>query len=220
MKLEIACFNLESAERAAQEKVDRIELCANYALGGVTPSLTLFKTLKAKYNLPIFVMIRPRGGGFVYQSDEVQQMKKTILQFGKNGADGFVFGLLTPDHQVHMQQNKALVSLAAGKPCTFHRAFDGISDKSKALEQLISCGFTSVLTSGGEHPAQAGIDTLTALKSQAKKRIQILVGGGVRSHNISEFKSFDFVHSAVVKRGSEYLDINELRRLKKEIQAL
>lgn len=220
MKLEIACFNLESAERAAQEKVDRIELCANYELGGITPSLPLFKTLKAKYDLPIYVMIRPRGGNFIYRPEEIQQMEKAIRQFGENGADGFVFGVLTPNHQVQESQNKALVSLAKGRPCTFHRAFDKISDKSTALEQLIACGFTSVLTSGGEHPATVGIDTLIALKAQAKNRIQILVGGGVRSHNVSNFKNFDFVHSAAVEPGSEYVALDELRRLHKEIQTL
>lgn len=220
MKLEIACFNFESAERAAQERVDRIELCANYKLGGITPSLTLFKTLKAKYDLPIYVMIRPRGGNFIYHPQEIQQMEKAVRQFGENGADGFVFGVLTSDHRVDRSQNKALVSLAKGKPCTFHRAFDGIRDKSKALEELIACGFTSVLTSGGVHPATAGMDTLTALKAQAKNRIEILVGGGVRAHNVSDFKNFDFVHSAAVESGSEDLDLNELRRLQKEIQAL
>lgn len=220
MKLEIACFNLESAIHAAQEKVDRIELCAHYELGGITPSLTLFKTLKAKYNLPIYVMIRPRGGNFVYLPGEIQQMEKEIRQFGENGADGFVFGVLTSDHRVDQSQNKTLVSLAQGKPCTFHRAFDGIHDKNKALEELIACGFTSVLTAGGEHPATAGIDTLTALKTQAQNRIQILVGGGVRSYNVSDFKNFDFVHSAATKPGSVSLALNELRGLQRAIQAL
>lgn len=219
MKLEIACFDVESAGLAAGNGADRIELCDNYNLGGITPPLAVLKDLKSRFDLPIYVMIRPRGGDFVYSDDEFEIMKTTLLAYKNNDADGFVFGILDEADEINTAQNRELVALAGDKPCTFHRAFDRVKNKESALEKLIEIGFKTVLTSGGEHPAVEGISTLKALHEQAKDRITVLVGGGIRSTNVSQFKDFGFVHSASVDLETTNLDLEELRRLRAEIDS-
>ena len=219
MKLEIACFDAESAGLAAENGADRIELCDNYSLGGVTPPLAVLKDLKSRFDLPVYVMIRPRGGDFVYSNDEFEAMKAALSTYKDNGADGFVFGILNKADKINTAQNRELVKLAGDKPCTFHRAFDRIGDKEDALEKLIEIGFKTVLTSGGEHPAVEGISTLKALHRQAKNRITILVGGGIRSTNVGQFRDFDFVHSASVNPNTADLNLEELKRLRAEIDS-
>lgn len=215
-KLEVACFNEESALLAANEGADRIELCENYALGGITPQIETLQKIKKLSHVPVYTMIRPRGGDFHYSEKEFEVMKSHLLQLKEAGADGFVFGLLTADNKVDIAKNSELVNLAAGLPCTFHRAFDRIADKTKALDEVVSCGFKTILTSGGEHPAMEGLGVLKDLKKQAGNQLTILVGGGVRSHNAKVLKeSFDFVHSACIQPGTEKIDLEELRTLKK-----
>lgn len=214
-KLEVACFNEEAAIIAAKEGADRIELCENYLMGGVTPKQSTLQRLKKQFDVPVYVMIRPRGGDFNYTTEEFKLMKDALVELKLAGADGFVFGILTKDNKVDILRNTELVKLADGLPCTFHRAFDPLENKKKGLEEVISCGFTTVLTSGGEHPAIKGISKLIKLKEQAGKRITILVGGGVRSSNVGEMKKhFDFVHSACIKPGTEKIDLEEIRAVK------
>ncbi|WP_336664762.1 copper homeostasis protein CutC [Elizabethkingia meningoseptica] len=214
-KIEVACFNEQSALIAAKEGADRIELCENYAEGGLTPEKETLKKLKAGFSTPVFTMIRPRGGGFQYTDAEFETMKTELTALKEAGADGFVFGFLTPDNEVDMVKNKALVELAGGLPCTFHRAFDRIKDKEEALEDVINCGFATILTSGGEHPAMEGLSKLKLIQEQADGRITILVGGGVRSSNVGELKKyFGFVHSACITDGTENIDAEELKAIK------
>ncbi len=220
MKLEIACFDAPDAIVAAREGADRIELCADYSEGGISPDVALLKPFKKEFDTPVFVMIRPRGGDFVYTDEEFEAMKKKLIAFREAGADGFVFGILTAAHQINEAQNRKLVSLAAGKPCTFHRAFDRLTEKKEGLEKLISIGFKTVLTSGGTHPAMEGIDILENLYSQAEGRITILAGGGIRAANVHHFKKLDFVHSACVHPDTEKLDIVELKSLRARVSEL
>lgn len=218
-KLEIACFNEESAVIAAREKVDRIELCESYALGGITPNTETLKKLKQEFEVPVYVMIRPRGGNFHYSDREYEEMKAALQQLDQAGADGFVFGILTENHKIDLLKNAELVKMAKGKPCTFHRAFDEVEDRNTALEQVISCGFTTILSSGGDHPAIQGVSILKELQDQAGDRLTIMAGGGVRSGNVQELnKHFRFVHSAAVKKGTEEIDITELRALKEVLR--
>jgi len=217
-KLEVACFNEQSAIIAAKEGADRIELCEDYSLGGITPQLETLQAIKKESDIPVYTMIRPRGGDFVYTEKEFEMMKSHLLQLKEAGADGFVFGILTKDQKLDLDKNKELVEMTSGLPCTFHRAFDRIEYKQEALEEIISCGFTTLLTSGGEHSAMEGLENLKLLKVQAGNRLTILVGGGVRSHNVLVFKNdFDFVHSACIRTGTQIIDVKELRNLKKKL---
>ena len=147
-KLEIACFNLESALIAQKSGANRVELCADMSVGGTTPTIEMVQQAREYLTSDLYVMIRSRGGNFVYSESEFEQMKSEIEIIKKLGVNGFVFGVLKDDKTINIEQNKALVDLAKPFPCTFHRAFDEVLDYEQALENVISCGFSTILTSG------------------------------------------------------------------------
>lgn len=217
--LEIACFNKESALIAANAGADRIEFCAGFEVGGTTPSLHDFIELKKEITIPIFVMIRTRGGDFLYNDEEFQQMKEQLLEFKKVGADGFVFGILDENLEINILQNKELVELAGDMPCTFHRAFDRVRDFRKSLEDVINCGFRTILTSGTKSNVSEGKEILKTLVDISDERIDILCGGGLRSTNISEIKNFTRAknfHSSGIVNGV-LPDAEEIKKMKSQI---
>ena len=216
-RLEIACFNLESARIAQENGADRVELCANMKEGGTTPDFEITKAVRDILSIDLNVMIRPRGGNFVYSDFEFEQMKTEIQQFKKLKVDGFVFGILKEDGSLNKEQNAELVALANPLPCTFHRAFDGIKNKFQALESLIECGFKTILTSGVETNVTEGIDVLATLTEKANDRITIMPGGGLRSTNIGVLKEKTkavFYHSSAITDSSEIANGNEVKALK------
>lgn len=215
-QLEIACFNLESAIIAQKNGADRVELCASMKEGGITPDYELTKTVRKKIAIDLNVMIRPRGGDFIYSDFEFEQMKSEILTFKKLQVDGFVFGILKEDGNVNELQNAELVALANPLPCTFHRAFDGIKNKLKALESLIECDFKTILTSGQETNVVDGIDVLARLVEKADNRIVIMPGGGLRSSNIELLKE---KIKAVFYHSSAIIDVGEIAN-EEEIQVI
>ncbi|KAE8382007.1 hypothetical protein BDV26DRAFT_49707 [Aspergillus bertholletiae] len=198
--LEIACFNEESAIIAARAGAGRIELCRDYASGGLSPEPETVATLKSLITIPIYAMIRPHAESFYYSDTDFEAMKRTMHSFLENGADGFVFGILAQDApRIDVARNKELVELAQGRPCTFHRAFDLIPEShwDTALADIVECGFASILTNGGPSGRTAieCVDQLDSLVherlEQLKKRMedhhrlpQIIVGGGVRATNV------------------------------------
>lgn len=182
--LEIACFDLTSAETALQSVADRIELCSHLEHGGLTPNLEEFRYLKGKYRMPIRVMIRPSAGSFFYSAQEFEQMKTDLILFGEAGADGFVFGVLEEKH-IDLNKNRELLTLASGLPCVFHRAVDRTQDYHKALNQIAGLGFAGVLTSGHAGSAAAGIDNLKLAVAQFGTQMEVIIGGGIRSTNIA-----------------------------------
>lgn len=219
-KLEIACFNLESALIAQENGADRVELCAEMHLGGTTPNSETIKKAKENLSIDVYVMIRPRGGNFVYSKEEFQQMKSDIEIIKKLDVNGFVFGILNEDKSVNIAQNTELVKLAKPIPCTFHRAFDEVDNYKSALEDVISCGFKTVLTSGTFPKVMEGKEVLKELVLQANNRITIMPGGGLRSTNITELDELvnaEFYHSSAITDGSETANPNEIIHLKKQI---
>lgn len=219
-KLEIACFNLESALIAQENGADRVELCAEMHLGGTTPNIETIKKAKENLSIDVYVMIRPRGGNFVYSKEEFQQMKSEIEAIKKLNINGFVFGILNVDNSVNIEQNTELVNLAKPIPCTFHRAFDEVDNYKLALEDVISCGFKTVLTSGTFPNVMEGKEVLKELVLQANNRIIIMPGGGLRSTNISELDELvnaEFYHSSAITDGGETANANEIILLKKKI---
>jgi copper homeostasis protein len=216
-KLEVACFSTLSAFEAEQSGADRIEFCKDYALGGVTPDFQDIKLLKGKLQIPIFVMIRPRGGDFVYSEAEFNQMKNEITQLKKLHVDGFVFGILDEKNQINITQNKELVELAYPTPCTFHRAFDFCENPIEALENVIECGFQFILTSGNVGKATEGIGVLKQLVEKAQGRISIILGGGVRSSNIeflNQKTDASWFHSACITDNSFEVNPSEIKDIK------
>lgn len=221
-KLEIACFNLDSALIAQKAGADRVELCADISVGGITPNLQIIQQVREHLTIDLYVMIRPRGGNFVYSDSEFEQMKSEIETIKKLGVNGFVFGILKEDKTINIEQNLALVGLAKPFPCTFHRAFDEVLDYKQALEDVISCGFSTILTSGTFPNVMEGKEVLKQLVIQANNRIEIMPGGGLRSTNISELDEMvntNWYHSSSITDGSEIASPEEIFQLKKELQS-
>lgn len=216
-KLEIACFNLESAIVAQANGADRIEFCTNRNAGGITPDLEIFKMVRHKVTIDMYVMIRPRSGNFVYSDFELEQMKASIVMFKEAKADGFVFGVLKANGSVHQQQNCELVALAKPLPCTFHRAFDEVENTAEALESILKCGFKTVLTSGQAENSVDGIEVLATLIKKAGNRIAIMPGGGLRSSNLELLKvkmGNRFYHSSAIVDSGEIANGEEIQAIK------
>lgn len=217
-KLEIACFNVESCYHAEIGGADRIEFCAEFKAGGTTPNLLDYKEISQKIAIPIFVMIRPRGGNFVYSSEEFQQMKKSIIDFKNENAEGFVFGILNEDNEIDIERNTELIELAHPIPCSMHRAFDRTNDLEISLRNIKKCGFSTLLTSGMAKNVESGIENLKKLVELAKN-IEIMPGGGLRSSNIENIKEISqarWFHSSAIVNG-EICDVEEVRKLKEKI---
>lgn len=217
MLLEVACFNLRDALMAQQYGADRIEFCEDYSRGGITPSKESIRLLLKERKIPLYVMVRPRGGNFVYSPGEVSEMKEQILFCKEAGCDGVVFGVLTADNKLNKRTNMELVQLAAPMSCTFHRAFDKVADSKHALEDCIECGFERVLCSGGNGGAHDNIDALKNLQISAGNRIIIMPGGGVRSINALEILRLtgcNEIHTAAMDTNTMHLDADELKRIK------
>ncbi|HSF54264.1 MAG TPA: copper homeostasis protein CutC, partial [Algoriphagus sp.] len=178
--LEAPVFNLQGALEAAQFGVDRLELCANFPEGGETPSAGMLRFLKSEVDIPVFVMIRPRGGDFVYSQKELIVMKQDIQLLGELGADGFVFGILDEMGKVNEAACQMLLRAVGNKPCTFHRAFDASSDLDDSLEKIIHLGFQRILTSGGKNSLTEGLPVIQDLLQKASNRIIIMPGGGTK----------------------------------------
>ncbi|MDQ3675073.1 MAG: copper homeostasis protein CutC [Gemmatimonadota bacterium] len=164
----------------------RVELCANLNDGGTTPSAGLIGAVKSRIDIPVFVLIRARGGGFVYSDDEVEVMKRDVEVARDGGADGVVIGALDAEGHVDVAITRELTASAGELPVTFHRAFDSTSDLAEALEVLIGAGVGRVLTSGGAAMALEGADAIARLVQQARGRITVMAGGGIREHNVRQ----------------------------------
>jgi len=191
--LESPVFNFEAALQAASFGVDRLELCANFPEGGETPSAGMLKILKSEIDLPIFVMIRPRGGDFSYSQKELMVMKRDIEILGELGADGFVFGVLDFHGKVNVDACESLMRSAGGMPCTFHRAFDASADLFEALDAIISCKFQRILTSGGKNSVSEGMPILLELLEKAKDRISIMPGGGTKPEHVEKLNTSGYL---------------------------
>jgi copper homeostasis protein len=184
MKLEVIGFNIESCIAAQQGGAHRIELCASPGEGGTTPSYAFIKAAREKLHIDLYVMIRPRGGDFLYSDEEFEVMKNDIAVCKQLSCDGIVTGILTTDGKIDVNRNKALVELAYPMQATFHRAFDRVANSTEALETLIELGFERILTSGLRPRGVEGIEMLAQLVKQANERIIIMPGSGVNSENI------------------------------------
>ncbi len=183
-KLEISAYNIEEVKAALRLGVDRLELCANIKEGGTTPSYGFVEAALATGHSNVFIIIRPRGGDFLYSDDEFEVMKAEIAIARKIGVHGVVCGLLNADGSIDIVRTKQLIELAKPMNFTFHRAFDMCNNPAKGLEELISIGVNTILTSGMEETALKGKEALKKLVEQAAGRINILAGSGVSAQNI------------------------------------
>jgi copper homeostasis protein len=189
------CAETMAACLAARDGgADRIELCSALSEGGLTPSHAFLQAAIEHSQLPVHVLIRPRGGNFIYTGAELDIIAKDILHARQLGAAGVVFGLLQQDRRVDTEATRKLVALAAPMEVTFHRAFDATPSLPEALEDVIATGAHRVLTSGGHIDPLAAATSLSELVAQAKDRIIIAVGGGLRVENSASLAKLTGAH--------------------------
>ena len=184
--VEIAVETLRSAVAAEAGGAGRIELCANLDEGGTTPDPALIAAVHARVRIPVVAIVRPRAGGFDYSAAEMRSMLESIAQLRALGVAGIVAGVLRSDSTVDVARMREIGDAAGGLPVTFHRAFDATPSLPDALEDAIATGATRLLTSGGAATALDGAEVLAALVDQARGRIAIVAGGGIREENVGE----------------------------------
>jgi copper homeostasis protein len=185
MKIEVCVDQVEGVRVAAAQGAQRVELCANLLEGGTTPSLGLIRRARAVPDIALHVMIRPRGGDFLYDDDEFEAMQTDIAAAKAEGADGVVFGVLDADGAIDHDRMYSLIADARPMAVTCHRAFDMTRDPAAALEALVALRVERVLTSGQEATALEGLPLIAALVRQAGGRISVMPGGGITPRNIS-----------------------------------
>lgn len=184
MLLEVAVFNISSALQAVDAGADRLELCENPFEGGTTPSYGTLKTAREKITIPVFPIVRPRGGDFLYNYKEFEVLKKDVELCKELEFPGLVTGMLKKDGSIDVQRIKQIVEIAAPMEVTFHRAFDRSKDPLNALEDVIAAGCKRILTSGQVPNVADATLLIRKLIEQADNRIIILQGSGVRSSNL------------------------------------
>lgn len=183
IQCELCTYSVEACRTAARLGIDRVELCASPAEGGVTPSMGTIEQVSNIEGIDVSVMIRPRGGDFLYTDDEVHTMLRDIAHAREAGATGVVLGILTADGRVDVKRTRLLVEAAQGMETTFHRAVDMTADYTQAIRDIIDTGCTRILTSGGYDKALEGIGSIAQAVAIADGRIEIMAGSGVSSHN-------------------------------------
>ena len=185
-RFEICANSVASCIAAQEGGADRVELCAGIPEGGTTPSYGMIRKARESISIALNVIIRPRGGDFLYSMDELDEMLYDIKTAKELGADGLVFGCLRPDGCVDMEAMRPLMEAAGNTPVTFHRAFDHSSDPFQAFEDIIELGCARILTSGCRPTASEGVELLTELVKKAGDRLIIMPGCGVNESNIAE----------------------------------
>lgn len=194
-KIEVCANGVESCMAAQEAGADRVELCAGIPEGGTTPSYGEIKVARQVLTTTrLHVIIRPRGGDFLYSDLEIERMAADIAMCRDLGVDGVVFGCLKPDGTIDMEKNRYLMSCSKGMSVTCHRAFDRAANPEQALEDIIELGFDRILTSGQQPKAMQGTELLSRLNRQAAGRIILMAGSGVTEQNIRELHEATQLH--------------------------
>ena len=191
MLIEICANSYQSAINAEKAGANRIELCSELAVGGITPSYGLLKKVTKELTIPIHVLIRPRSGDFTFSDDEFNIMKENILLCKELGVKGIVSGVLHLDSSIDMERTKELVAISKPMNFTFHRAFDWVQNPIEDIIKLDEIGIVRILTSGQENTAEKGLQNLIAFQKAASK-ITIMPGGGINKNNINLFQENGF----------------------------
>lgn len=243
-KIEVSAYSVQWCIDAQNAGANRVELCDNIYEGGTTPSIGSIELARKHLAVELYVIIRPRGGDFLYSDIEFETMKKDIELAKTAGVDGLVFGLLKKNGSIDVQRTKELVELSKPLKVTFHRAFDLAKNPFDALEDIISCGCHRILTSGQKNIAIEGLPLLAKLVKKAGKRISIMPGSGINESNILEIKKkskafefhlsgkktvqtkMDYINEHInfnaieqnIIQGHTILDMKKLREVLKKIQ--
>jgi copper homeostasis protein len=215
--LEICAYSFTDAVAAQAAGADRVELCANRAVAGTTPAREDIAVARKKLNVKLYVMIRPRGGDFVYSEAEFAAMKRDIEICKNLGVDGVVLGILLPNDAVDKMRCSELVKLAQPMEVTFHRAFDIAGDPVQALEDIIEIGCQRILTSGQGSSAIDGAGVIAKLVQQAGESITIIPSGGIRADNLAQLMKItgarEFHTAAFTGEQQDQNQILEMRKI-------
>ncbi len=184
--IEICVDNIESALVSQRGGADRIELCSSLSIGGVTPSKGMIEYAVSHLRIPVNVLIRPRGGDFLYTNSEFNVIKSDIFTAKVAGAAGIVIGMLNSDGTVDSCRMKEVMEMCSPMTVTFHRAFDMVKEQFTALEQIIGLGCNRILTSGGSLHATNGSPIISELVQKSANRIIIMPGSGINERNFAE----------------------------------
>jgi len=196
MIIEVCAESYEYALKAEKAGADRIELCKDLYLDGLTPDYETAKKTIDTLNIPVFILVRPRAGDFIYSNEEFELIKGDIAKFKEMGCKGIVSGVLNHDNSIDIKRTKELVELSKPLEFTFHRAFDIVISPLKEIENLIGIGVDRVLTSGQKEKAIDGLVLLKQLNSISKNRIKIMPGSGINKSNIVNFRNFKEIHGS------------------------
>lgn len=218
MLLELCSYNIQSCLVAEKAGAGRIELCADPTAGGTTPSAGLVEYCLERLAIPVFPMIRPRGGDFLYDADEIEIMKRDIHRFREMGCKGIATGCHTSDKKIDIPLLSRIVDWAGPMEVTCHKVFDRTPGALESLEAVIATGCKRILTSGLAATSAEGINTLAMLRTAAGDRIIIMPGGGVRSGNLEELVRLtgcaEFHSSGILKSDGNFLaDTEEVRTM-------
>ena len=186
--LECCCTSLQEALEAQKGGASRIELCERLEIGGVTPSIALVRDVLSAVAIPVNILVRPRGGDFVFSEGEVAAMLQSIDELKSLGVNAIVIGALTGDGAVDCAAMRRLIAASRPLEVTFHRAFDVCADPLAAFDDIISLGCERLLTSGHESDALTGAPLIAELVSRSCGRIKVMAGCGVRPSNIAEIE--------------------------------
>ena len=196
MTIEVCAESYEYAMKAEKAGADRIELCKDLHLDGLTPDYETAKKTIDSLNIPVFILIRPRVGDFIFSDEEFELMKYDIIKFKEMGCKGIVSGVLNDDNTIDVERTKELVKLSKPLEFTFHRAFDIVKDPIEEIENLINMGVYRVLTSGQKERAIDGLVLLEQLNNISNNRIVIMPGSGISKNNLKNFELFNEVHGS------------------------
>ncbi|NLK54629.1 MAG: copper homeostasis protein CutC [Bacteroidales bacterium] len=185
-KLEICVDSAISALNAQSAGADRIELCDNLGEGGTTPGYGMIISARNNLSIGIHVLIRPRGGDFLYSDTEYDIMRRDIELCGENGIDGIVTGILFPDGTIDVERTARLIEFAYPMTATFHRAFDMCADPVRGIEDVIATGASRLLTSGQQNKALDAVELIRQLVIQAGERLIVMPGGGIDETNAAQ----------------------------------
>lgn len=177
---------MDLARAAEWGGANRIELCDRLDVGGTTPSVELIETVVAAVRIPVFAIVRPRGGDFLYSESELDTMKRDATMMKGLGVRGLVVGVLNANDTIDAGRTREVIDAGDGLPATFHLAFEHVPNRRMGLETLIEIGVARLLTKGGGQTALDGADGIRDLVDQAAGRITIMAGGSVREQNVGE----------------------------------
>ena len=216
MKIEICATAIESITNAQNAGAHRLELCENYNIGGVTPSEQFLNEAIKVSSLPINVLIRPKGGDFIFNDQEYDLMINKINLFKAYNIKGFVIGFMQKDRTLNSDILSEFRKITKGFELTFHRAFDFLANQEESLELLIEKDFNRILCSGDELSAEKGLENLKNYNKISNGRITIMPGGGVNLDNFQKFKNSNFneVHlSAINLNDSPHSNFNIIKEI-------